>query len=127
MLSFQNNVDVQAPEGYNSEADVKIVEEDHHAPKRHAARAARDAEEAGPNRQAARAANKDAPDRQDVPKGRLVPARHALGGFLNAEKTAICLSEHASAMIGVMHLASAHPNGICGSFGDRNRTRWVRA
>ena len=106
---------------------MEILDADHHAPERQAAQAARDAKEAGPPQQVARAANEAAPDRQDVPEGRLIPARRALGSFLNAEKTAIRSSEHEAAMIGLMQLASAHPNGICGSFAGRNRTHWVRA
>ena len=110
-LSFQQRLDFEAPEGYNPEPDLVIVE-DHHVPERQAARAARDAKEAGPPRQAARATKEADLECQDVPEGHLIPARRSLGSFLNAEKTAIYSPEHEATMIGLMQLASGHPNGI---------------
>jgi len=51
--------------------------------------------------------------------------RVPLQGFLNRSSTAIRSPDHAAALIGILQLAGAHPDGIAGALGHGNRTRWL--
>jgi hypothetical protein len=56
--------------------------------------------------------------------------RHqALGGFVwdTPERTGIRNSAHASALVGILQLAKAHPQGYMGSIGNTGRGAWFAA
>jgi hypothetical protein len=53
----------------------------------------------------------------------------ALGGFVwdTPERTGICDSARATAIIGILQLAASHPQGYMGSIGNNRRTAWFTA
>ena len=52
--------------------------------------------------------------------------RRQMMGFVNPAATDIRSDEHATALLGVLQLAGAHPEGIVGSLGHNNRSTWLR-
>jgi hypothetical protein len=52
-----------------------------------------------------------------------------LGGFVQTQVgvITICLPRHATALIGIMQLAGAHPSGLLGSMGHGNRQAWFQS
>ena len=57
---------------------------------------------------------------------RQTSSRPNLGNFLNSERTAVRTPAHATALSGLVQLASGHPDGVIGALGHGNRNNWIR-
>lgn len=52
--------------------------------------------------------------------------RTQLGGFVTTDGTRLRSQGHTTALVGILQLASGHPEGIIGALGYNSRTRWFQ-